>query len=259
VSVDRAHVVSYEPVGQSPVLWLSRESRFAAGAAIRGGVPLCFPWFGAHASDSKLPAHGFARTREFRYLGSRSEQGVTRLSFELAADDATRALWPHEFVARHHVALGAELTLEFEVENRGLGSFEFEEALHSYFAVEDARRVRVEGLSGASYADKVAGTRAVQREAQVTVEGELDRVYDSAATCVLHDGERRRIAIEKSGSATTVVWNPWIDKARRMSDFGDDEYLAMLCVESANTGRAKVSLAPGERHALRVSFHSSIS
>ena len=252
-----AQLVDYTPEGRAPVLWLSRQSRFENGVAIRGGVPICFPWFGAHASDPKKPAHGFARTRPFRYLGSSLTLGTTKVSFELVADEATRALWPFEFRACLHAVLGPELVVEFEVENRDQRELDFEEALHTYFSVGDIGQVALEGLEGAGYADKVAGMSALQRESRLTFTSETDRVYQSSAPCRVVDGARgREIVVDKSGSATTVVWNPWIEKARRMSDFGDDEYTAMLCVESANTGDARVRLAPGEKHTLRVTISS---
>ena len=145
--------------------------------------------------------------------------------------------------------------MELEVENRDQHEFEFEQALHSYFAVGDVRQVAIEGLEGARYADKVAGKSELQREPVLTIAAETDRVYESSAACRLMDGALgRTIIIDKSGSATTVVWNPWIDKARRMSDFGDDEYKTMVCVESANTGPARVELEPGASHTVSFSL-----
>lgn len=248
-----AQILDYRPEGQAPVLWVSRMSRFESGAAVRGGVPICFPWFGAHPSEPRLPAHGFARTRAFLYVGSRAERGATTLSFELAADEATRALWPFDFVARLHATLGSGLGIDFEVENTGARELDFSEALHTYFAVADVRRIGIEGLENASYEDKVSGAHVVERESRVSIGAETDRVYHSAATCVLDDPLLgRRLSVEKTGSATTVVWNPWSEKARRMSDFGDDEYTSMVCIESANTGDARVRLGPGQRHRLSV-------
>jgi glucose-6-phosphate 1-epimerase len=263
-----AQLVDWVPTGKAPVLWLSKQSRFEAGVPIRGGVPICFPWFGAHlvgqsaqseaaanTTDAKLPAHGFARTRAFRYLGSSLVPGATRLSFELTADDATRALWPFEFRACLQINLGRELGLELEVENTGRQELEFEEALHTYFCVVDVRKASIQGLQGARYADKVSGRSELQREPELSIAGETDRVYQSSAACRLLDAVGgRQILVEKSGSASTVIWNPWLDKARRMSDFGDDEYGGMLCIESANIGDARIRLAPGESHRLQVTI-----
>ncbi len=253
-----AQLVDWVPTGKPPVLWLSKQSRFEAGVAIRGGVPICFPWFGANTTDSKLPAHGFARTRAFRYLGSSLVPGGTRLSFELTADDATRALWPFEFAACLHVNLGRELGLELAVENQDRRELDFEEALHTYFCVGDVRKASIEGLQGARYTDKVSGSSALEREPELSITAETDRVYQSSAACRLLDAAGgRQILVEKSGSASTVIWNPWIDKARRLSDFGDDEYGGMLCIESANTGDGRIRLAPGESHRLQVTISTT--
>ncbi len=254
-----AHVAAYRPAAGPALLWLSAQSRFALGSAIRGGIPLCFPWFGAHRAESSFAAHGFARTSDFAYGGSElGSGGELRLSFALSSDDRTRALWPAEFVARYVVTLGARLGLHFEVENRGREAIEYEEALHSYFVVSNVQKIAISGLAGARYADKVSGSEVVQAEAELGIAGETDRVYDSAARCTLLDPLLdRRITVDKVGSATTVVWNPWVDKARRLSDFGDDEYLGMVCIESANTHEARVRLAPGEAHTLAVHLESS--
>ncbi|HEV8246113.1 MAG TPA: D-hexose-6-phosphate mutarotase [Polyangiaceae bacterium] len=249
-----AHVAEYQPGSGPGLLWLSSKSRFERGAAIRGGVPICFPWFGAHPSDPKLPAHGFARTSLFAYLGS---QALTNeriaLSFELCADQTSRALWPADFRARLRVTLGDALELEFSVRNTGPRELDYEEALHTYFSVGDVRQIAIHGLLGAPYADKVTGTSSVQDVERLTIASETDRVYESTKVCRLVDpGLSQQVVVDKNGSATTVVWNPLIEKARRLSDFADDEYLGMVCIESANTHGARIVLAPGQEHSLFV-------
>ncbi len=253
-----AHVAEYRPAQAPAVLWVSQHSRFAPGSAIRGGVPICFPWFGAHVEKPSLPAHGFARTSEFEYAGSVLVADRLVLTFELESDQRTRELWPADFRVRYVVTLGERLTLALTVENRGVTPIEYEEALHTYFAVSDVRSISIEGLAGARYTDKVSGNDAVQSETDLRISAETDRVYASAAPCTLLDpGLGRCITVDKSGSQTTVVWNPWLDKARRLSDFGDDEYPSMVCVESANTHGARVRLFPGQAHELVVSLESA--
>ena len=247
------HVARFQPAGSAPVLFMSAASHFAPGKPIRGGVPICFPWFGPRAGHPEAPMHGFARTMTWRLESlAQSADGVVKVVLALAADDATRAHWPHEFVLRHRIAIGPELRLTLEVENTSTAPFTFEEALHTYFAIADVREATATGLEGASYLDKTDGfkTKTVGAE-PLRFTGETDRLFPNhEGTCVIADRPTaRRIVIEKSGSATTVVWNPWIAKAAAMADFGDDEWPRMLCIETVNAGADAVTLAPGARHA----------
>jgi glucose-6-phosphate 1-epimerase len=244
------HVAAFRSARLGELLWTSAYAVYASGKAIRGGVPICFPWFGAHGERSDLPAHGFARTRAFRFEGSEldGDRVVARLSLESCAE--TRAAYPHDFVARLRVVVGAELEVGLEVENRGSEPLGYELALHTYLGVSDVRQISLRGLQGALYDDKVSGARGVvEPQEPLRLVGETDRVYQSTARVTVEDtGLGRRIHVDKRSSSTTVIWNPWIDKAKRMADFGDDEWPSMLCVEAANTGPHRVSLAPGERH-----------
>ena len=257
VYLQGAHVAAWQPAGKDPVLWMSENAAYAPGKALRGGVPICFPWFGPHADHEEFPAHGFARTRPFEYRGARIDSaGRCELEFGLADDAQTRTWFPHAFVATLRVAFGASLGLEFSVENRDPQPFTFEEALHSYFSVGDVTQACVRGLEGARYVDKV-------REQSVFTEGprelrfvaETDRVYESTASCMIDDPVgRRTVGIEKENSAATVIWNPWREKATQMTDLGSAAWQGMLCVESANVGRSRVTLAAGEAHRLRVAI-----
>ena len=250
-----AHVTHYQPAGSAPVLFVSARSFFENGKPIRGGVPVCFPWFANRAGHPESPAHGFARTREWEVESLAVDGNQTVLAvLRLSADAATRAHWPHDFVLRHHIAIGAQLGMMLEVENVSREPFQFEEALHTYFAVDDVREVSVIGLGNSGYLDKTDAFRPkIQGPEALRFTGETDRTFEhTLATCVLHDPrEGRRIVVEKSGSATTVVWNPWIAKAAAMPDFGDDEWPRMACIETANAGANAITLAPGERHSMR--------
>lgn len=250
-----AHVTAWHPAGvATPVLWLSRESRFEPGKAIRGGVPICFPWFGAHATDPNAPAHGFARVRDWTLIDAAEDaDGIVSVTMELTAADAASAAWPHAFEARYRVSVGPSLTLDLSVRNPGREPFSFEEALHSYFAVQDVRQVTITGTEDTEYLDKVASfARRRQPREPIRATAETDRVYlDTRATCEIHDpGLRRTIAIHKRESDTTVIWNPWIDKARAMADFGNDEWTEMVCVETCNTGAQARTLQAGDTHTM---------
>jgi glucose-6-phosphate 1-epimerase len=250
-----AHLTGWHPATTSePVIWLSANSLFRPDKPIRGGVPICLPWFGPHASDKGAPAHGFARLVDWALTKAvESADGVT-LAFSLRSDDVPSPVWTHPFRATCRLRIGSQLTMELEVQNCGGDPFTFEEALHTYFAVQNVEQVTIDGLHRAEYLDKVADfDRMTQDDERIRFTGETDRAYvDTTATCVIHDpGLRRRIVVGKSGSRSTIVWNPWIDKARAMSDFGDAEWRSMVCVETGNVGSDAIRLAPDESHTLR--------
>jgi D-hexose-6-phosphate mutarotase len=248
-----AHVTAWQPTGHDPVIWMSRASQWSATKPIRGGVPICFPWFGPHPTDTSAPAHGFARLADWTLVEARDVAGATHLVLELAPAAPPSALRPYTFTARYRVTVGSSLTLSLEVLNTGTDAFPFEEALHTYFAVQDIRGVHISGLEEADYLDKVGGTtKRNQGRDPIRFTGETDRVYlQTQATCTIHDpGLRRRIVVAKDASDATVVWNPWVAKAAAMPDFGDDEWPGMVCVETANANVHGVTLAPGARHTM---------
>jgi D-hexose-6-phosphate mutarotase len=250
-----AHVTHFQPSGDAPLLFLSARSQFSPGKPIRGGIPICFPWFGPRAGHPESPMHGFARTTAWKIKSLTADaSGTVTAVFVLEASDVTRALWPHDFRIRHIVTVARTLTTALEVTNPSSAPFQFEEALHTYLAVADVRETSVTGLEICAFIDKTDAL-AVKTNAAAPMRftGETDRIFENTrATCVAHDAAGgRRLRIEKSGSETTVVWNPWIAKAVAMADFGDDEWPAMLCIETANAGANAITLAPGASHTMR--------
>ena len=234
VSLLGATVLHYQPRDGLPVLFVSRESAFAAGASIRGGIPVCWPWFGPHPADPTLPSHGFVRTAmwsvEETETGS-EDGGEAEVTLRLTSSEETRAIWPHPFDLRLTVSLGPALTVSLEATHPapdGAPSarrrpYTVTGALHTYLAVGDAAPVVIRGLEGARYVDKVAGgdTRDVQ-EGPLTIAGETDRVYvDTAAPVTVEDPTLgRRLMVAKEGSSSTVVWNPWQGRAGRCRTSG---------------------------------------
>ena len=253
-----AHVTAWQPHGHGPVLWMSRHSAFEPGRPIRGGIPVCFPWFGPHPSDPSRPPHGFARLSPWTLdrVERRIDDAVAvTLSLRTGADDLRH--WPHPCALTLEATFGRQLVVALSIRNDGDSPCMFQEALHTYFAVGDVRQVAIEGLAGTTYVDKVrGGERFRQDAAPIGFTGETDRAYlDTESTTVIDDAAQgRRIAVEKQGSRTTVVWNPWIAKAKAMPDFGDDEWPAMVCVETANALDNAVTLAPGDGHRLQASI-----
>jgi glucose-6-phosphate 1-epimerase len=250
-----AHLCRWQPRSQPhPVLWMSEASRFESGAPIRGGVPICFPWFGPKAGDPAAPVHGVARISAWNLDGVALEPDgsvVVRLGLDfgsLASPHVT-----HNLVLAYELRLGRGLSMALTVTNPGDAPVVFEEALHTYFAVSDVRQVSVAGLEGATYLDKVDGARRkTQTEALITIGGETDRLYlDTGAAITLTDpGLGRRIHVDKTGSRSSVVWNPWVAKSRAMADFGDDEWPGMICIETANAADNAVTVPPHASHSM---------
>jgi glucose-6-phosphate 1-epimerase len=257
ISLSGGHVMTWTPEGHEPVLWLSQHAKFSPGKSIRGGVPICWPWFGPHESDSSFPSHGFARTSPWAVERSEaSPDGTIQLTLAMTATDVSRAQWPHAVTAKVIVSLGSELRIDLITKNSGNTAVVVGEALHTYFAVSDIRQAQISGLAGCNYFDKADGGRRKLQEGNIIVGGEVDRVYvNTTSECSIEDaGLKRRIRIKKSGSRSTVVWNPWTEKAAKMGDFGADGFLGMVCVESGNALDNVVTVEPSCEHILSVRY-----
>jgi glucose-6-phosphate 1-epimerase len=251
-----AHVAAFQPAGAQPVLFMSTRSHFENGKPIRGGVPVIFPWFGPRAGHPDAPAHGLVRTVPWEIESLTSDGKTASLVLFVESNEATRAQWPHDFTLRHRITAGAELSMTLEVTNRSAAPFTFEEALHTYFTISDINAVTATGFEDADYLDKTDGAqRKTQDREPIRITEETDRVYlNTRATCAIHDpGMSRTIEIEKSGSDTTVLWNPWTAKAARLTDLGD-VWPGMLCIETANAAENAVTLAPGATHAMNATI-----
>jgi len=259
IALQGAHVMTYQPAGHAPLIWLSKFAKFAPGKSIRGGVPVCWPWFGPHASDAKLPGHGFARTVPWALLEAQLlPDHRLRLEFELIQTDATRAQWPHPCTVKNIVTVGPELEVELATTNTGGAPFELGQALHTYFEIGDIRKTTVAGLEHCDYIDKVDGGARKAQLGPVAFSGEADRVYlGTRGHCEIHDPVLgRRIVVTSTGSRSTVVWNPWNEKADKMGDFGADGWTQMVCVETANAVEDVIRLAPGATHRMVAQYRS---
>lgn len=249
-----AHVMSYTPAGAVPVLWMSDKSMFTAGEPIRGGIPVCWPWFGPDPAG-KFGGHGYARVSFWNVVSAtQTPAGKTTVTLALTEKDVDAKFAPQPFKLELTVTLGSTLTVALKIYNTGSCDLAYSGALHSYFNVADASAIKVTGLEDCDYADKVLNVDGVQNGA-IVIDREIDRVYcrTSGIVEVVDPVFNRTLRIAKSGSSSTVVWNPWIEKSKRMPDFGDEEYHTMVCVEAANAPAAGDDrvLVPGAMAELR--------
>ena len=245
-----AHITHFQKKSEAPLLFLSKSSEFLSNKPIRGGVPIIFPWFGPRDG---LGAHGFARTVAWN-LTSRTVKpdGSIALYFRMPAIESIGV----ELI----VSVGETLAMELLVRNTGGKDYSFETCLHTYFQVSSIHDISITGLRNTAYHDKVKDVKALETAAAIHIDREVDRVYQdtTAAVEILDPGHNRTIRVEKSGSQSTVIWNPWIEKSQRMTDFGDDEYLQMVCVESGNVAKNQITLPSGELAVMRVVVSSEV-
>ena len=238
------------------MLWVSEKSQFAGDKAIRGGIPICWPWFGACPHDPKNPSHGFARTSAWSVCSCKhdTDSGTTTLRMSLRDSERTHEMWHYEFLLELRVSLRDYLEVEFVIKNTGKQSFHYTSALHTYFNVSNVHNIEITGLEDVIYDDLLEPETPKHQNGPVVIKGETDRIYKNhTGQCMIIDQEfNRKIIIEKSGSDSTVVWNPWIDKGKRMVDFGNQEYLRMVCVESANTQQKNNLINPDDEHQMTV-------
>lgn len=253
VYLQGAHLTHWQPAGHQPVLFLSRRSELAPGRPIRGGVPIAFPWFANRHDGNPGPSHGFARIQPWTLASASLTGDDLHLTFTLDPTDLSRSLGFDHFHLTHKLILGRTLTMQLAVTNNATAPLLFEEALHTYYAVADVHEATVTGLDGTTYLDKVDNFQPKPQHGAVTLTGPTDRVYlNTASPCVIHDAAgKRRITVAKTGSDTTVVWNPWESGAAKMSDMEASEWHEFLCVETVNAAANTVTLAPGASHTMQ--------
>ncbi len=246
------HVTSWKPKDASEVLYLSPNSLFQDGRAIRGGVPVCFPWFGDKADDPAAPAHGFVRTKEWQLESIEAAGQDVVVSMSTQSDDDTRKWWPFDFRLVCRATFGCELKLELIVTNTGSSEFTFEEALHAYFAVESAESAFVRGLNATRYIDKTDKRIEKMQTDDVRFSAETDRVYlDTTSELQLFDpSDERSIRVQKQNSRTTVVWNPWSEKSVALKDLGAEQWKSFVCIEASNVAPLALQLKPGDSHSM---------
>lgn len=253
VYLQGAHVAHWQPASEAPVIFLSRKSEFASGKPIRGGVPIAFPWFAVRHDGKTGPSHGFARIQPWTLTFAAIAGGDLHLTFTLGPTQMSRDLGFDKFRLAYRVTIGRTLTMQLTVANDADVPLVFEEALHSYYAVGDVHETTITGLDGITYLDKMNDFKPKVQHGPVTMTGPTDRVYENtAATCVLHDAAgKRRIRVAKTGSNTTVIWNPWESGAAKLTDLEPTEWHEFLACETVNAAVNAITLAPGATHSMQ--------
>lgn len=256
VALCGAQVLSWHR-GDRDVLWTASKPEYAAGKPVRGGVPLVFPWFGDHPTDKKLPAHGFARTLEWRVAAA--EPGP-RVVLATQDDEKTRALWPHAFALRFAIDLRDGLRLELTIENRGTAPFRCEEALHTYFAVGDVHTASVHGLEGVRCTETAtAPETGWDPRAPLHFRAETDRVFHGTPDRLelRAPALQRTVVLHSKNARSAIVWNPWPAKTAKLSQMAADDWTQFCCIETANVKGESLELAPGRTHTMTLRLHVS--
>lgn len=247
-----AHITEFQQKGAQPVLWLSPDAAFVDGKAIRGGIPICWPWFGPHPTDDSLPQHGFVRTADWDVVETTGDGDSTSIRMRISDSVETLAVWPHAFRLELLATFGRSLRVALTATNMNDASISVGGALHSYFSVAEIEKVSITGLEGKTYVDQLDSHSQKLQEGAIAIGEEVDRVYlnTDMPVEIVAASSPHRIQVVGEGSRSTVVWNPWIEKARRMGDFSNDGYKTMVCVETANAFEDNRQILPNDEHTL---------
>lgn len=254
IALQGAHLFHYKSKDKPPLLWLSKSAYFEYGKAIRGGIPICFPWFGKNQDDSSLPQHGFGRTQMWKVvLEKELDDRSTHIRLQLTPNTFTLSQWNYMFIAIIDIHVGKELSVALEVMNTDTKPFTISTALHTYFNVSDIGHVSIEGLDNSFYYNNLDGNIYTQ-QGDICIHEEVDRVYHHPSEHVsLNDGTKK-VNIQQEGSNSMVVWNPWIEKSKQLADMCDDGYKTMVCIETSNAKEDTRILYPNEIHILKAIF-----
>lgn len=248
-----AHLLHFQLKDQAPTIWLSKSALYNEQKAIRGGVPICWPWFGAAGKSlgDNLPAHGFARTSKWEFKGSRELSNGLQIEFLLKDTPQTRDVWPYQFELTLKATLTDTLKLELISKNTGDKDFSYNAALHSYFNISAPGSCQISGLNK-HYADKLNAGQQKTGDGSLQINAPIDSIYQKATDSVVlcDNGLHRQLHIINAGNDSEVLWTPWIEGARAFTDMPDDGYQTMFCIESAITRQDGQNVAAGQTHTL---------
>lgn len=257
ISVYAGQVLSFQPANEPHnLMFLSEAAYYQAGKAIKGGVPVCWPWFGPDPEQRGRPAHGFVRNRLWNVMQTEVKAGDIKVTLALTDSPETLAIWPHSFALALEITIGDSLNLELVTRNTGNERFSITQAFHTYFRVGEIGKVVVLGLEDTNYIDKTDNGVQKRQKGAITINAEVDRIYRNAPNELIIDDTAlvRRIRIASQGSKTAVVWNPWAKISAEMGDLKDDDYEHLLCVETANADQDVVEVGPGSESRLMANY-----
>jgi len=267
IALQGAQVLEFVPRGERAIIWLSEQAAFKRGQSIRGGIPICWPWFGelarnpapvrAALSAGNAPAHGLVRTQTWLLESIVDQPALTQIVLRYPTAELS-ASWPHPVDLTLTISIGATLRLQLATRNIGDATLALTQALHSYFAISDIRQIEIDGFENSTYIDTLQDWREFPQHGTIRIDGEVDRIYRQVPGHIqLRDaGWQRAIHLRTHSSTSAVVWNPHIEKSKRLSQFAADAWQRMLCIESANVMDDSVVLAAGDEHVLDVEIWS---
>ncbi|MDJ0633771.1 MAG: D-hexose-6-phosphate mutarotase [Xenococcaceae cyanobacterium MO_188.B29] len=258
ISVYGGHVLSFQPINEpEDLIFTSEKAYYQEGKAIRGGIPLCWPWFGDDPEDLGRSSHGFARNRFWTVLGTElTSEKATKVKLGLVDTTETRKIWSQAFNLTMEISVGDTLTLELITSNTGEQAFSITQAFHTYFKIGDINQVKVLGLEDTTYLDKVENYQEKSQRGVVTIAGEVDRIYTNVPKELVIDDASfgRRIRITSDGNKTAVVWNPWAKISAKMADLADEDYTKFICVETVNAAKDTVEILPSSEYRLLANY-----
>lgn len=252
IALHGAQVLTWAPTDHPPVLYVSPRAKMQEGVPYRGGIPICWPWFAEHPEDKDLPNHGFARTKFWELISGDIDGKLATLVFKLKADKETKKMLPHDFELTCTVRIADKLRVKVNMKNTGEEPYKVSSALHTYLSLGDIERIQLEGVKGSHYIDRLSDDpEPIYQEKNLQIKGEVDRIYSSMSSVLIRDLDRQRsVFVDKAGSRSTVIWNPWKDGSAKITDLPDKAYREFVCIECANAGTDKPTLRPNSSHTL---------
>ena len=252
IAIQGAHLFHFTRNGEEPILWLSETSDMEHGKHIRGGIPICWPSFGM--SNPELPQHGFARNRMFDLVNIiEIDEDTTQVIMELNDSKKSLREWEYKFNLQISITISKNLTIELKTTNLDQKTFVFTQALHTYFNISNIKNISIYGLENKPFLDTLTNTSQIQK-GEIVFSSEVDSVYQKVDGEIVLKDKNRDIKINNEGSSSVVVWNPWIEKAKRMSGMEDEGYKEFVCIESANTFEDARFLQSRESHTLKLTI-----
>ena len=244
-----AHLTHFQPKDEEALIFNAKESYVTPPKSVHAGIPICWPWFGAHPTDSTKPQHGFARDKAWTLKSTTVlDSKETEVVLTLKDDTHSHTLFPYSFELELTFTIGKTLTIGLKTTNTDENSFTITQALHTYFAISDIETVEINGVEKTPFIDYTDNKKQKSEDAALKIHQEVNRVYiPTDSTCIIVDKElKREIIIEKEGSNSTTIWNPW--KESGIHDLPDEKYREFVCIETTNALQDAVTLHSKESH-----------